>query len=180
MNRIIQKCFIEFVNKDQISGESEIGIFEDKLTLSWFHTNGDLSKELITLRFKVNEAGLLSEKIWLANDITHSEIYTGSQFDVSDLILDFVSRQSEVTLLQNEPNPFSESTNISFEIPSSGNVKLLIKNSLGQRVKIYDDYYESGLHKLRVDRQDLLHNGLYSYELLFQEQVLVRSMILID
>jgi len=128
----------------------------------------------------VNESGLLSEKLRLTNNITYSEIYTGSEFDESDLVLDFISSESDFILLQNEPNPFSDLTNISFEIPVEGMVTISLKNSLGQGVFTHTDFYPLGSHSIQIQRDDLGQNGLYTYEVQFGNQLLVKSMLLIE
>jgi len=172
--------FVELVDENMVLGEKEIGVFDDKITLSWFNTDGVSTTDLFTFKFKVNESGLLSEKLRLTNNITYSEIYTGSEFDESDLVLDFISSESDFILLQNEPNPFSDLTNISFEIPVEGMVTISLKNSLGQGVFTHTDFYPLGSHSIQIQRDDLGQNGLYTYEVQFGNQLLVKSMLLIE
>ncbi|MCL4550504.1 MAG: T9SS type A sorting domain-containing protein [Bacteroidetes bacterium] len=73
-------------------------------------------------------------------------------------------------LYNNYPNPFNPSTNISFEIPQSGNVSLTIFNSLGQVVKtLVSDELSPGRHNFVWDGTDDANNnvasGIYLYKL---------------
>lgn len=73
-------------------------------------------------------------------------------------------------LYNNYPNPFNPSTNISFEIPQSGNVSLTIFNSLGQVVKtLVSDELSPGRHNFVWDGTDEANNnvasGIYLYKL---------------
>ena len=48
----------------------------------------------------------------------------------------------------NHPNPFNPSTRIRYEIPESGNVKVTIHNTLGQRVTtLVDEVVPAGKHE---------------------------------
>ncbi len=69
-------------------------------------------------------------------------------------------------LNQNYPNPFNPSTNISFNLPTSANVKLTIYNVLGQEVAtlINGKAMTSGIHTVAFDAS-ALSSGMYIYRL---------------
>ncbi len=68
-------------------------------------------------------------------------------------------------LSQNYPNPFNPSTKISFDIPESGNVSLIIYNVLGQQVKtLVNNFMEAGTHTINFSAEGL-QSGLYFYKL---------------
>lgn len=71
-------------------------------------------------------------------------------------------------LFNNYPNPFNPTTNISFEIPQSGNVSLKIFDSLGRLVKLLvSGDLPSGRHNFVWDGTDDANNnvasGVYLY-----------------
>lgn len=73
-------------------------------------------------------------------------------------------------LYNNYPNPFNPSTNISFDIPQSGNVTLSVYNALGQLVKtLISEELSSGRHNFVWDGTDDANNvvasGIYLYKL---------------
>jgi hypothetical protein len=62
-------------------------------------------------------------------------------------------------LYQNYPNPFNPGTKIEFEVPEFSNVKLIIWNSLGQKVKeIYSGAVDPNRYSVYWDGKD--ENGL--------------------
>jgi hypothetical protein len=92
---------------------------------------------------------------------------------------------SEIRLFQNYPNPFNPSTTISFELPSSTNISLVIYNVLGKEIKriIDSEPYSIGVHKVIWNGTDSngkkVASGIYFYRLLLKEQVITKSMLLL-
>ncbi|MCP4582360.1 MAG: T9SS type A sorting domain-containing protein, partial [candidate division Zixibacteria bacterium] len=68
-------------------------------------------------------------------------------------------------LNSNYPNPFNAQTNISFDLPSNGKVKLEVYNVLGQRVEtLKDGYLEAGNHIVEWNAANY-SSGVYFYRL---------------
>ena len=81
-------------------------------------------------------------------------------------------------LYQNYPNPFNPVTEIKFNIPESGNTKLVVYNTLGEKVKtLVDDYLPVGEHKVNFDAGEL-PSGIYFYKLTSGKYSSVKKMIL--
>ena len=73
-------------------------------------------------------------------------------------------------LHQNYPNPFNPSTNISFSLPSAGNVKLEIFNVIGQKIAtLINEKLSAGEHVVQWDGRDrsgaTVSSGVYFYRL---------------
>ncbi|HRI83971.1 MAG TPA: T9SS type A sorting domain-containing protein [Ignavibacteria bacterium] len=69
------------------------------------------------------------------------------------------------SLNQNYPNPFNPSTNIDFEIPVSGVLKLKIMNILGEEAAvILNGYFHAGLYSVKFNAGNLM-SGVYFYSL---------------
>ncbi|MFV1884818.1 MAG: T9SS type A sorting domain-containing protein [Balneola sp.] len=82
-------------------------------------------------------------------------------------------------LSQNYPNPFNPSTNISFNLPSAGQVNLKVYNLLGQEVAtLVNDRLNSGSHTFNFDASRLA-SGVYIYRLQAGENVQTKKMMLI-
>ena len=82
-------------------------------------------------------------------------------------------------MLKNYPNPFQNSTIISFNLPETGPVDLVIYNFLGQVVaNPVNERLGEGEHQYRWDASNA-PAGMYSYKLLFKNQVVTQKMILI-
>lgn len=72
---------------------------------------------------------------------------------------------SEYMLMQNYPNPFNPSTMITFQIPKSGNVKLVVYDLLGREVKtLLNEFKPVGTYDVSFDAANL-SSGVYFYKL---------------
>ena len=91
---------------------------------------------------------------------------------------------SRITLLNNYPNPFNSSTNISFGLPNPGNATIEIFNSLGQKVKtLTDTQYDAGYHTVtwngKTDQNNTAATGIYYCRLTCGNQRMSQKMMLI-
>ena len=90
---------------------------------------------------------------------------------------------SEFTLEQNYPNPFNPSTEISFTIDQSSEVRLTIHNILGQTVRVLvEESLLAGSHNYTWDGRDNLGNavpsGVYVYTLSNESRTATKKMTL--
>jgi hypothetical protein len=80
---------------------------------------------------------------------------------------------------QNRPNPFSYSTEISFNIPGPGPVIFCMYDLLGRPISARKIDGLSGENKLAVDRKEL-KEGMYFYSIQFGNQVITKRMSVRD
>jgi len=81
------------------------------------------------------------------------------------------------SLSLNYPNPFNSMTKISYNLPSSGVVKLTVYNLLGEKIKILvNNYQSSGNHTVSFDASKV-PSGLYLYRIEFNGKQIVKKMI---
>lgn len=86
---------------------------------------------------------------------------------------------NEFRLSQNYPNPFNPATNISFNLPSSGEVSLKVYNLLGQEVAtLVDARLNSGNHTVSFNAAQLA-SGVYIYRLQAGQHLQTKKMLLI-
>ena len=84
-----------------------------------------------------------------------------------------------MSLDQNYPNPFNPSTNVSFQLPSSGDVRLVVYDLLGRVVDTpFDGFLNAGSHEITWDGSDK-PSGIYFYRLITSDNTLTRRMTLI-
>ena len=87
---------------------------------------------------------------------------------------------AEYSLAQNYPNPFNPSTTIQFDVPASGNVKLVVYNTLGKQVAILvDENMTAGSHEIDWQPADL-SSGVYFYQLTANDFSSTKKMILMQ
>lgn len=88
-------------------------------------------------------------------------------------------RPTDVKLFQNYPNPFNPVTVISYQIPSSSDVRLEVFDMLGRRVAVLvDDQVAPGRHEVTFDASNL-SSGMYIYQLRTENHSHSKSMMLI-
>ena len=82
-------------------------------------------------------------------------------------------------LSQNYPNPFNPSTDIRFQVPAVGNVKLAVYDLLGREVAVLvNEKKESGSYQVTFNANNLA-SGVYMYRLQAGSFVEARKMLLI-
>jgi spore coat protein A len=89
-----------------------------------------------------------------------------------------------VVLGQNQPNPFSTTTDFSFALPSESHVELSVYNIAGQKVRtIASATYGSGEHFVSWDGMDATGNqassGIYFYKLNTGKTTQIKKMVLL-
>ncbi|HPO64162.1 MAG TPA: hypothetical protein PK762_13870, partial [Candidatus Kapabacteria bacterium] len=86
---------------------------------------------------------------------------------------------NENMYISNQPNPFSDQTEITYKIPESGNVIVNISSLHGEIVATYNQgNQEAGIYNLLFDGSNLL-GGVYVLDLIFENERVQSIMILI-
>jgi flagellar hook assembly protein FlgD len=80
---------------------------------------------------------------------------------------------------QNYPNPFNPTTSIKYQLPQTSDVRLLIYNVLGQKVRtLVNNQIEAGYHSViwdgRNDEGNAVASGVYIYR--FEAGKFTRTM----
>ncbi|CAN5461061.1 hypothetical protein BH10BAC5_BH10BAC5_10450 [soil metagenome] len=89
------------------------------------------------------------------------------------------SGQERVTLNQNFPNPFNPTTNISFKVPSSGLVKVLVYDLSGRMIsQLVNEYRAAGSYSVTFNASNL-SSGIYYYSIENGNSKITKQMMLI-
>jgi hypothetical protein len=160
------------VSSDDIMiSDQHVGLLQNGvITMSW--NEADLSKELnqepitLTLRFVATQSGKVSDKISLSDKVTAAEAYTATD-EIMDVRLGSgeVGQGKAFALYQNEPNPWTGSTTISFELPEEGHVKLTLVDMTGKTIKVIEGQYKAGHQTIQLLKKDVPAQGLLYYRL---------------
>jgi tetratricopeptide (TPR) repeat protein len=85
----------------------------------------------------------------------------------------------EYTLYQNYPNPFNPVTTIKYDLPKVGEVKLVVYDILGRKVKTLANQTQlAGRYEIQFDASSLA-SGVYIYQLRTKDFVNAKKMILL-
>ena len=91
---------------------------------------------------------------------------------------------AKFTLSGNYPNPFNPTTNISYSIPTDGNVELIVYNIRGQKVKkLVKGTQPAGVYNVTWNGKDengwSVSSGVYFYKLRSSGKTAVKKMLLL-
>ncbi len=144
-----------------------------------FHTLKAMNFAEGTLLFTIGTDAISG--VTLAEDQLRSEGYKSSDFSVVDVSLrsDMVLT-SGYELHQNEPNPFSESTKISFSLGQAGKTTIRFFDVAGRLVRQINGDYDQGVHSLTLNKEDLGENAIIYYQLHSGTFSATRKMIIIQ
>ena len=82
-------------------------------------------------------------------------------------------------MLQNQPNPFNDNTNITFYLPESGVVDMSITDMNGRIIQSQSQYYEKGTNSVLLDASALGGSGIYYYTITTASDKKTMRMILL-
>jgi hypothetical protein len=158
-------------SEDIIIGDQHVGLLKDGvITMSWNET--DLARVVsdgpmtIQLRFVVTQSGKTADMIRLTDKVTPAEAYTYSD-EILDVSLKVQGAEAgvEFALYQNEPNPWTGSTTIGFELPEAGSVKLTLFDMTGKAIKTIEGEYKAGYQTIQLFKKDVPAQGILYYRL---------------
>jgi len=155
------------------------------ITTSWNQSGSLMLSEkeaTFKLRFTADKTGLLSEMLAINSAFTEAEGYnTHSELlDIQLVFEETLKDHQAIELYQNRPNPFKEETQISFYLPTASDATLTIMDVNGKVVKTIQGNYEKGQHSIVLNRQDILGNGLFYYQLASSAGKITKTMLVLD
>ena len=106
------------------------------------------------------------------------------QFENLTGVEDQTIQSNNLTLKGNYPNPFNQLTSIEFEIASSGNVEIMIYDNSGNQIqKLECQDCKAGNNTIQWNCLDnknkKVQNGVYFYEIKFNNEVQSKKMIMV-
>jgi len=135
---------------------------EELLTNDFIYDANSITTGTIPLNFDINEGDIhISVKAWdSANNLAENEFE-----------LTFI-KDSKLKLFNvlNFPNPFSKSTQFTFELSESANIEITIYTLGGRKImEIESEYFSTGFHTIYWNGRDAfgdkLANGVYLYKI---------------
>lgn len=137
-------------------------IAEGKLTALWYGEQPQ-AVELI-LKLGVLQDARLQEVLHLNSSIAPAFAWN-ERGEHSPVRLQFAGPTVESVSLVNFPNPFSENTTISFELPEAGRTKFSFFDASGRLIQTMENQFKKGHNELIIKREDIAAKGLVFYQM---------------
>ncbi|MEI6899777.1 MAG: T9SS type A sorting domain-containing protein, partial [Bacteroidota bacterium] len=87
------------------------------------------------------------------------------------------SLSREFELCQNNPNPFSTTTEISFVVPKDGTIHVIVTNTMGQTIYNENHDVSAGRNEISLNLSDS-NDGIYLASFTFDNKVTKRLKII--
>ena len=182
----------------RVNGSDEPASFTvngNELRIGWNSLNPvniPADGDFVVLNLRTTEAFVTGESIVLSLSADPLNELADGTFEVMEgavLIVDNIDNlevglpesQANAIKLSNYPNPFRNSTTVTYSIPVDGKVKLEVQNLLGQTITtLVEETQAAGNYSLKLDAE-MLQQGIYSVVLKLsgKEGDLVRSIKLV-
>lgn len=151
------------------------------LPFAWTNAEDAPVGKLFALRLRVLTDGRLSETLSMSDDITTALSYVDG--NESAMGIQFVDEQNEgedaVALFQNQPNPWSVSTEISFYLPNDRSVLLTIIDANGKTVWSEEAQYEKGYNQVLIEKSKLNTSGVFYYQIQTDDFFASKKMLIL-
>jgi Cohesin domain/HYR domain len=158
------------------------------ITASWNSNHNEAQfANFFTLEFKAKTNTTLSEVLALNSSMTNAEAYTNDEENLQ-VALQFnknntmPAQEQAMTLFQNQPNPFSEMTEVKFYLPENSPAILTVMDLNGRIVRQWKNEYSKGYHTLSMNKNELSNSasGIFYYQLQTATQTATKKMIIVE
>ena len=122
----------------------------------------------------------IDKNVKLETEKIAPQVYIGNSFEIAhlDIVLDDLVN---AYTLKNIPNPFTESTEISFSLPQAEEAQIRVFDVAGRMLFTQEKYYNKGSHTVTIDADQLGNiKGVYFYELKTKTFTELKRMMLVD
>jgi hypothetical protein len=154
---------------------------EGKLAVSWSEAHAVTAGTdvLFTLYFEALRDGTIGSALYTSHDIASPEAYN-AQLEVIGLEMTIRNNEDMAfELYQNTPNPFSEMTDIRFNLPEAATATVKIMDLTGRTIRAYTGNFAKGMNHIQVSKADLDVTGVLYYQLESEGNTATRKMVVI-
>ena len=137
----------------------------------------DQNMPLFTIVAKVLKDGYLKDMVYL----DQQSIAYDDSFGENELALEVRNSEQNAKMIvhQNYPNPWSNNTIIAYELPQSGTVTIRINDLAGRELYRRSFEGQRGRNETTIDQTILHQDGIYIYNLSYEQEVVNKKMIFI-
>jgi hypothetical protein len=139
-------------------------------------------KPLFYLTFDISRSAVISDLVKLNHSSLHVEAYT-EQLDIMDVdlrIKGITDSSNSYELFQNQPNPFSDITEIGFHVPAEQLVSIQIFDLKGVEILHRDIKAIKGTNAIRISKSEIGDAGIYYYQMRTKNFVGIKKLMIHD
>ncbi len=161
-----------------LGSSDNIGIKRLKIEKHRPNATAPLDSAIDKIKFTTKDLGKHKIDLWVGD-------FGGNWARKSTYILvsDLTQVKSEIVnevYANNYPNPFSERTQISFEMLKQGPATLSILDSKGFLIKKIKAVYPKGKQVIEIKKSDLPTVGVYYYQIITNQGSITKNMIMVN
>ena len=145
---------------------------QQALTMAW--EQGGVAD--FSLKCRAQRSGNLREMLSMDSRITKAEAYPAAKPGVAQPVLRFPALEV-FELYQNQPNPFTEETEIRFNLPEAGEVTLKVLDANGRLIFTQSGYFDRGLQGIKMAKDALDATGVLYYQVETEQYSASKKMV---
>ncbi len=162
-----------------------VGVISDNvISMSWnSNTAISSSEDLFIITALATRDGNISDMIKVTDRVLTPEVYVGSSLAIMNVELGIRGESGIAlanSLLQNEPNPFKQSTAISFNLATAGKASLTIRDVAGKVIRTINGEYAAGMNTVTIEKSDINTVGILYYTIEAGNFSETKKMIIIE
>ncbi|MBT8230063.1 MAG: T9SS type A sorting domain-containing protein, partial [Bacteroidia bacterium] len=144
--------------------EHNYRIIDNNIVFSWNNTQvlnkGEAVFEIVA---RAKSSTTIHNVLDINSDVINAEAYAGNKM-LNTVITDNISSENlvedEFSLYQNSPNPFTNLTRVSFNLPQDSYVIVNVHDVQGQLLRQYSGDYTKGMNQIEINAEDLGLSGV--------------------
>ncbi|MEM9547967.1 MAG: T9SS type A sorting domain-containing protein, partial [Bacteroidota bacterium] len=181
---------LEFKNIESgavVMKEHNVGVLSsDVVTMSYNNTGGVTAgkdEDIFTVQFVARRTGELATMLDITSKVTKAEAYISDSYEIIDVEIETRGGITDIAtseLYQNEPNPFTETTVIGFNLAEAGTATITIMDVTGKLIVKREIEGEKGYNAFNVNEGDLGTSGVFYYTLESGDFTATKKMIVIE
>jgi hypothetical protein len=174
-----QYAIMGFVTDDGDSVNVKQLTIPPSTTYSYYKRNSNQSTGVVAPSTSIYKVGSTKYSAFAYAGFGPSNIYFNAEQLITGIepIGNIVPDKFELS--QNYPNPFNPVTNINFNIPKAGMVKMAVYDALGRKVtELVNGQFNAGSYKVDFNASSLA-SGIYFYKLETEGFTDVKKMMLV-
>ncbi len=166
------------------TSEIRVKLIKSDKSYQWAAKTIDTHNPLATEKFNSILFALNTNATTKGMNVLAVQVDLGAPVELPDWVVSVEAPKTKVipiqfALDQNYPNPFNPTTTITFALPNSSNVKLVVYDAVGRMVaELVSGKLEAGYHTINFNASSLA-SGVYFYKLTAGEFSSIKKLMLL-